>query len=177
MPLTQGHMPQIQDTRLTWGHMPHTGTHASDTGHTPQTQQTRCGHTGLSGERQSLAGSPGSTSPGPHPTRTGPSAAPLWLAAVSRSPGTLWLQQEPGGCHTCPGEDLGWPWISGWPPAALSHSPHRAMKIANTTVPSLSKRWVSCGEVGRRGWGRPPCASPPTPRGAPCRARASLPLL
>lgn len=47
------------------------------------------------------------------------------------------------------------------PTGALSDSPHRAMKMANSTVPSLSKRWVSCGE-GQEGlepaFSRPPSA-------------------
>lgn len=50
------------------------------------------------------------------------------------------LGRRPG----CWGQE--WPWSSGCPPGAHSNSPHRAMKMANTTVPSLSKRWVSWGE-------------------------------
>lgn len=55
---------------------------------------------------------------------------------------------------------LGWGWgwrhgrsgrtgppkCSGCPPSAHGDSPHRAMKIAKSTVPSLSKRCVSWGE-------------------------------
>lgn len=42
-------------------------------------------------------------------------------------------------------------------------SPHSAMKMANSTVPSLSKRWVSWRE-GHVGLGRPSPPPPPGPR-------------
>lgn len=120
--------------------------------------------------QQTAPGSP-AASPGPRPTRTGPSAGPRGPAAASRSPGTPWLQtRAKKRHHVFLGErGLGLePRVQGagvapelrLPPSAHGDSPHRAMKIAKSTVPSLSKRCVSWGE-GCTGLGAafrcPPC--------------------
>lgn len=59
------------------------------------------------------------------------------------------------------GAGAGWSRSSGWPPGARSDLPHRAMKMANSTVPSLSKRWVSWGEGAGLGPASPLCAPRP----------------
>lgn len=51
---------------------------------------------------------PGWGSPGPRPTRTGPSAGPHGPAAASRSPGTQWLQRSKAGVTCVPGVGPGW---------------------------------------------------------------------
>ena len=141
------------DTPETWDPSP-TGT-APHTWGPPQTQQTR------------VDPGPGHLAQ-PHLVLVPPVQVPL-----QDHTGSLPLPQlqEHGGCSREKAEASRCvPAACGarLPPGCRGDSPHSAMNMANSTVPSLSKRWVSWGER-RVGLGRPslPWEDPlgPPPRG------------